>query len=142
MKKSQTFNYKAFLIGILLAILTIILMSCENDLDCCEMPSVFNLELRYDGDRLEFFRISVLSNPASSPALPEHAFNFNSNNQSFEIYGLKNTINVYVTLSFFCTADGMKHTKEIKANFFVDKITVLLIDTVIGCEPTIQVIYE
>ena len=117
-------------------------MSCDDDLDCCALPPVYNLELRYDGDRLEFSRISVLSNPASSPALPEHAFDFNSNNQSFEIYGLEKTDDVYVTLSFFCTADGMKHTKEIKANFYVDKKTVLLVDTVIGCEPTIQVIYE
>lgn len=142
MKKSQTFNYKAFLIGILLALLTIILMSCEDDLDCCSMPSVFNLELRYDGDRLEFFRISVLSNPASSPALPEHAFDFNSNNQSFEIYGLKNTIDVYVTLSFFCTSDGENYTEEVKANFYEDRTTVLLIEEVIGCEPTIKVIYD
>ena len=142
MKQSRTFNYKAFLIGMLLAILTIILMSCSDDMDCCAMPPVYNLELRYNGDRLEFSRISVLSNPASSPALPEHAFDFNSNNQSFEIYGLEKTDDVYVTLSFFCTADGMKHTKEIKANFYIDKKTVLLVDTVIGCEPTIQVIYE
>ena len=142
MNKSQKFNYKAFLIGILLAILTIILMSCEDDLDCCAMPSVFNLELRYDGDRLEFFRISVLSNPTSSPALPEHAFDFNSNNQSFEIYGLKNTIDVYVTLSFFCTADGENHTEEVKANFYEDRTTILLIEEVIGCEPTIKVIYD
>ena len=142
MNKSQTFNYKAFLIGILLAILTIILMSCENDLDCCEMPSVFNLELRYGGDRLEFFRISLLSNPASSPALPEHAFDFNSNNQSFEIYGLKNTIDVYVTLSFFCTADGENYTGEVKANFYEDRTSILLIEEVIGCEPTIKVIYD
>ena len=142
MKQSQTFNYKAFLIGVLLAILTIILMSCEDDMDCCTMPPVFNLELRYDGDRLEFSRISVLSNPASSPALPEHAFDFNSNNQSFEIYGLKNTIDVYVTLSFFCTADGENHTQELKANFYGEGTTVLLIEEVIGCEPTIKVIYE
>ena len=142
MKKSRTFNYKAFLIGMLLAILTIILMSCSDDMDCCAMPPVYNLELRYDGDRLEFSRISLLSNPASSPALPEHAFDFNSNNQYFEIYGLKNTIDVYVTLSFFCTADGINHTKEIKADFYEDRTTVLLIERVIGCEPTIQVIYE
>lgn len=127
---------------ILIIFISFFLISCEDDLDCCTMPPLYNLELRYNGDRLEFSRISVLSNPASSPAFPEHAFDFNSNNQSFEIYGLEKTDDVYVTLSFFCTADGMKHTKEIKANFFVDKITVLLIDTVIGCEPTIQVIYE
>ena len=142
MKQSRTFNYKAFLIGMLLAILTIILMSCSDDMDCCAMPPVYNLELRYDGDRLEFSRISVLSNPASSPALPEHAFDFNSNNQSFEIYGLKNIIDVYVTVSFFCTADGENHTKEVKADFYEDRTTVLLIERVIGCEPTIQVIYE
>jgi len=141
-KQSRTFNYKAFLIGMLLAILTIILMSCSDDMDCCAMPPVYNLELRYDGDRLEFSRISVLSNPASSPALPEHAFDFNSNNQSFEIYGLKNTIDVYVTVSFFCTADGENHTKEVKADFYEDRTTVLLIERVIGCEPTIQVINE
>ena len=127
---------------ILIIFISFFLISCEDDLDCCTMPPLYNLELRYNGDRLEFSRISVLSNPASSPALPEHAFDFNSNNQSFEIYGLENTDDVYVTLSFFCIADGMKHTKEIKANFYVDKTTVLLIDTVIGCEPTIQVIYE
>ena len=109
---------------------------------CCGLPAVYNLELRYDGDRLEFSRISVLSNPASSPALPEHAFDFNSNNQSFEIYGLKNTSDVYVTLTFFCTADGEFHTEEVKADFYDDKTTVLLIETVIGCETTIQVIYE
>ena len=142
MKQSRTFNYKAFLIGMLLAILTIILMSCSDDMDCCAMPPVYNLELRYDGDRLEFSRISVLSNPASSPAFPEHAFDFNSNNESFEIYGLKNTIDVYVTLSFFCTADGEFHTEELKANFHEDKTTVLLIEKVIGCEPTVQVLYE
>ena len=104
MKQSRKFNYKAFLIGMLLAILTIILMSCSDDMDCCAMPPVYNLELRYDGDRLEFSRISVLSNPASSPALPEHAFDFNSNNQSFEIYGLEKTDDVYVTRSLphFC----------------------------------------
>ena len=126
----------------LLAILTIILMSCEDDLVCCVMPQVYNLELRYDGDRLEFSRISVLSNPASSPAFPEHAFDFNSNNESFEIYGLKNTIDVYVTLSFFCTADGEFHTEELKADFYEDKTTVLLIEKVIGCEPTVQILYE
>ena len=59
-----------------------------------------------------------------------------------EIYGLKNTIDVYVTLSFFCTADGENHTKEVKADFYEDRTTVLLIERVIGCEPTIQVIYE
>tara|TARA_B100000029_G_scaffold24346_1_gene24080 strand:+ start:22 stop:417 length:396 start_codon:yes stop_codon:yes gene_type:complete len=117
-------------------------ISCEDDMDCCSMPPIYNLELRYDGDRLEFSRISILSNPASSPALPEHAFDFNSNNQSFEIYGLKNTSDVYVTLTFFCTADGEFHTEEVKADFYDDKTTVLLIETVIGCEPTIQVIYE
>ena len=117
-------------------------MSCSDDMDCCAMPPVYNLELRYDGDRLEFSRISVLSNPASSPALPEHAFDFNSNNQSFEIYGLKNTIDVYVTLSFFCTADGENYTEEVKANFYEDRTTVLLIEEVIGCEPTIQIIYD
>ena len=121
-----------------LLILSIFLISCEDDM----LPTVYNLELRYYGDRLEFSRISVLSNPASSPAFPEHAFDFNSNNESFEIYGLKNTIDVYVTLSFFCTADGENHTKEVKADFYDDKTTVLLIETVIGCEPTIQVIYE
>ena len=113
-------------------------VSCEDDI----LPTVYNLELRYDGDRLEFSRISLLSNPASSPALPEHAFDFNLNNQSFEIYGLKNTIDVYVTVSFFCTADGENHTKEVKADFYEDRTTVLLIERVIGCEPTIQVIYE
>ena len=117
-------------------------ISCEDDMDCCSMPPVYNLELRYDGDRLEFSRISVLSNPASSPAFPEHAFDFNSNNESFEIYGLKNTIDVYVTLSFFCTADGEFHTEELKANFYEDKTTVLLIEKVIGCEPTVQILYE
>ena len=49
---------------------------------------------------------------------------------------------MFMLLYHFLYADGMKHTKEIKANFYVDKTTVLLIDTVIGCEPTIQVIYE
>ena len=117
-------------------------ISCEDDMDCCSMPPVYNLELRYDGDRLEFSRISVLSNPASSPAFPEHAFDFNSNNESFEIYGLKNTIDVYVTLSFFCTADGEFHTEELKADFYEDKTTVLLIEKVIGCEPTVQILYE
>ena len=34
------------------------------------------------------------------------------------------------------------YTKEVKADFFDDKITVLLIEKVIGCEPTIEVIYE
>ena len=118
------------------------MISCEDDLDCCTMPPLYNLELRYDGDRLEFSRISVLSNPASSPAFPEHAFDFNSNNESFEIYGLKNTIDVYVTLSFFCTADGEFHTEELKADFYEDKTTVLLIEKVIGCEPTVQILYE
>ena len=121
-----------------LLILSIFLISCEDDM----LPTVYNLELRYDGDRLEFSRISVLSNPASSPAFPEHAFDFNSNNESFEIYGLKNTIDVYVTLSFFCTADGEFHTEELKADFYEDKTTVLLIEKVIGCEPTIQILYE
>ena len=125
-----------------LLILSIFLISCEDDMLCCVLPPLYNLELRYDGDRLEFSRISLLSNPASSPALPEHAFDFNSNNQNFEIYGLKNTIDVYVTLSFFCTADGINHNKEIKADFYEDRTTVLLIERVIGCEPTIQVIYE
>jgi len=123
-------------------ILSIFCISCKDDMLCCVLPPVYNLELRYDGDRLEFSRISLLSNPASSPALPEHAFDFNSNNQNFEIYGLKNTIDVYVTLSFFCTADGINHNKEIKADFYEDRTTVLLIERVIGCEPTIQVIYE
>ena len=71
-----------------------------------------------------------------------HAFDFNSNNESFEIYGLKNTIDVYVTLSFFCTADGEFHTEELKADFYEDKTTVLLIEKVIGCEPTVQILYE
>ena len=118
------------------------LISCEDDMDCCDIPTVYNLELRYDGDRLEFSRISILSNPASSPALPEHAFDFNSNNQSLEIYGLKNTIDVYVALSFFCTADGENHTEEVKANFYDDKTTVLLIEGVNGCEPDIKILYE
>ena len=126
----------------LLTFLSLLLISCEDDMDCCDIPTVYNLELRYDGDRLEFSRISILSNPASSPALPEHAFDFNSNNQSFEIYGLKNTIDVYVALSFFCTADGENHTKEVKANFYDDKTTVLLIEGVNGCEPDIKILYE
>ena len=111
-------------------------------MDCCVMPSVYNLELRYDGDRLEFSRVSALSNPASSPAIPDYSLDISSNNESFEVYGLKNTENVYVTLTFFCTADGEFYTKEVKADFFDDKITVLLIEKVIGCEPTIEVIYE
>ena len=111
-------------------------------MDCCDMPSVFNMELRYDGYRLEFSRVSVLSNPASSPAIPEYSLDISSNNESFEVYGLKNTEDVYVTLTFFCTADGEFYTKEVKADFFDDKITVLLIEKVIGCEPTIEVIYE
>ena len=126
----------------LLTFLSLLLISCEDDMDCCDIPTVYNLELRYDGDRLEFSRISILSNPASSPALPEHAFDFNSNNQSFEIYGLKNTIDVYVALSFFCTADGENHTEEVKANFYDDKTTVLLIEGVNGCEPDIKILYE
>ena len=126
----------------LLIFLSLLLISCEDDMDCCDIPTVYNLELRYDGDRLEFSRISILSNPASSSALPEHAFDFNSNNQSFEIYGLKNTIDVYVTLSFFCTADGENHTEEVKANFYDDKTTVLLIEGVNGCEPDIKILYE
>jgi len=126
----------------LLIFLSLLLISCEDDMDCCDIPTVYNLELRYNGDRLEFSRISILSNPASSPALPEHAFDFNSNNQSFEIYGLKNTIDVYVTLSFFCTADGENHTEEVKANFYDDKTTVLLIEGVNGCEPDIKILYE
>ena len=142
MKKLTPFNYRALLIGMLLAILTIILMSCEDDMDCCVMPQVYNLELRYDGDRLEFSRISILSNPASSPALPEHAFDVYSGNQSFEIDGLDNTKDVYITLVFFCTADGEFHTEEFKADFYDDKITVILIDRVIGCEPIVEVIYE
>ena len=76
-------------------------MSCSDDMDCCAMPPVYNLELRYDGDRLEFSRISVLSNPASSPALPEHAFDFNSNNQSFEIYGLEKQMMFMLLYHFF-----------------------------------------
>ena len=127
---------------ILIIFISFFLISCEDDLDCCTLPPLYNLELRYDGDRLEFSRISVLSNPASSPAFPEHAFDFNSNNKSFEIYGLKNTKDVYVTLSFFCTADGEFHTEELKADFHEDKTTVLLIEKVIGCEPTVQVLYE
>ena len=134
-------NY-AFYITLLIIYISFFLISCEDDLDCCTMPPLYNLELRYDGDRLEFSRISVLSNTASSPAFPEHAFDFNSNNESFEIYGLKNTIDVYVTLSFFCTADGEFHTEELKADFYEDKTTVLLIEKVIGCEPTVQILYE
>ena len=49
---------------------------------------------------------------------------------------------LYHFFNFFHYSHGMKHTKEIKANFYIDKKTVLLVDTVIGCEPTIQVIYE
>ena len=82
---------------IVIFFISFLFASCEDDM----LPTVYNLELRYDGDRLEFSRISLLSNPASSPALPEHAFDFNLNNQSFEIYGLINTIDVYVTVSFF-----------------------------------------
>ena len=111
-------------------------------MDCCVMPSVYNLELRYDGDRLEFSRVSILSNPASSPAIPDYSSDISSNNEIIEVYGLKNTKDVYVTLTFFCTADGEFHTEEVKADFFDDKITVLLIEKVIGCEPTIVVIYE
>ena len=118
------------------------LISCDNDMDCCVMPSVYNLELRYDGDRLEFSRVSVLSNPASSPAIPEYSSDISSNNEIIEVYGLKNTEDVYVTLTFFCTADGEFYTEEVKADFFDDKITVLLIEKVIGCEPTIEIIYE
>ena len=111
-------------------------------MDCCDMPSVFNMELRYDGDRLEFSRVSVLSNPASSPAIPEYSSDISSNNESFEVYGLINTEDVYVTLTFFCTADGEFHTEELKADFYEDKTTVLLIEKVIGCEPTVQILYE
>ena len=106
------------------------------------MPSVFNMELRYNGDRLEFSRVSVLSNPASSPAIPDYSLDISSNNESFEVYGLKNTEDVYVTLTFFCTADGENYTEEVKANFYEDRTTVLLIEEVIGCEPTIKVIYD
>ena len=127
---------------VLLIFISFFLISCENDMDCCVMPSVYNLELRYDGDRLEFSRVSALSNPASSPAIPEYSSDISSNNENFEVYGLKNTEDVYVTLTFFCTADGEFYTKEVKADFFDDKITVLLIEKVIGCEPTIEVIYE
>ena len=127
---------------VLLIFISFFLISCKNDTDCCVMPSVYNLELRYDGDRLEFSRVSALSNPASSPAIPEYSSDISSNNESFEVYGLINTEDVYVTLTFFCTADGEFHTKEVKADFFDDKITVLLIEKVIGCEPTIEVIYE
>ena len=127
---------------VLLIFISFFLISCENDMDCCVMPSVYNLELRYDGDRLEFSRVSALSNPASSPAIPEYSSDISSNNESFEVYGLKNTEDVYVTLTFFCTADGEFYTEEVKADFFDDKITVLLIEKVIGCEPTIEVIYE
>ena len=127
---------------VLLIFISFFLISCENDMDCCDMPSVFKMELRYDGDRLEFSRVSVLSTPASSPAIPDYSSDISSNNESFEVYGLKNTEDVYVTLTFFCTADGEFYTKEVKADFFDDKITVLLIEKVIGCEPTIEVIYE
>ena len=111
-------------------------------MDCCDMPSVFNMELRYDGYRLEFSRVSILSNPASSPAIPDYSLDISSNNESFEVYGLKNTEDVYVTLTFFFTADCDFYNKEVKADYFDDKITVLLIEKVIGCEPTIEVIYE
>ena len=94
-------------------------MSCEDDLDCCVMPQVYNLELRYDGDRLEISRISILSNPASSPALPEHAFDVYSGNQSFEIDGLDKTKDVYITLVFFVQLMVSFTLKSLKLTFMM-----------------------
>ena len=140
MNKSQTFNYKAFLIGILLAILTIILMSCEDDLDCCAMPSVFNLELRYDGDRLEFLEYQFYP----ILLLLQHYLNM-----LLILILIIKVRNLWIKKYnqclcypiFFCTADGENYTQEVKANFYEDRTTILLIEEVIGCEPTIEVIY-
>ena len=104
-------------------------VSCEDDM----LPTVYNLELRYDGDRLTFTQI----------ALPNNVFNVTSGNQSFVVEGLVETNDVRVTLIYDCDTGKQEDlSEEVLVNFYEDTKTVIEIGSVLICNPDIKVFYE
>ena len=96
-------------------------------------PKVYNLELRYDGDRLTFTQI----------ALPNNVFNVTSGNQSFVVEGLVETNDVRVTLIYDCDTGKQENlSEEVLVNFYEDTKTVIEITSVLICNPDIKVFYE
>ena len=120
-----------------LFILSFFLISCIKEEDVDELlegflPTVYELKLRYDGDRLTFTQIS----------LPNEVFNVTSNNQSFE-YATYNRNDISVKLIYDCETGNQKNlNKDVSVNFYEDKITVLEISKVTVCDPEVKVLYE
>ena len=97
------------------------------------LPTVYELKLRYDGDRLTFTQIS----------LPNEVFNVTSNNQSFEYSTWWEVTDVKVLLIYDCETEQKENlNKEVLVNFYTDKITVLEISSVANCNPEVKVLYE
>ena len=120
-----------------LFILSFFLISCIKEEDVDELlegfpPTVYELKLRYDGDRLTFTQIS----------LPNEVFNVTSNNQSFE-YATYGRNDISVKLIYDCETGNQKNlNKDVSVNFYEDKITVLEISKVTVCDPEVKVLYE
>ena len=121
-----------------LFILSFFLMSCIKEEDVDELlegfpPTVYELKLRYDGDRLTFTQIS----------LPNEVFNVTSNNQSFEYSTWWEVTDVKVLLIYDCETEQKENlSKEVLVNFYIDKITVLEISSIANCNPEVKVLYE
>ena len=118
-----------------LLILSLLFISCgDGEEILIEEPSpVYNLELRYDGDRLTFTQI----------ALPNNVFNVTSGNQSFVVEGLVETNDVRVTLIYDCDTGKQENlSEEVLVNFYEDTKTVIEITSVLICNPEISVFYE
>ena len=116
----------------LLILLLLFLFACDEEevID----RNIYSLELRYDGDRLEFKQIS----------LPDNVFDVvqGLDSQSWDVVGLSDTNDVRVALTYDCSVGGKGYSDEVQANFYEDRKTVLLIERVVTCQPNIQVIYE
>ena len=121
-----------------LFILSFFLISCIKEEDVDELlegfpPTVYELKLRYDGDRLTFTQIS----------LPNEVFNVTSNNQSFEYSTWWEVTDVKVLLIYDCETEQKENlSKEVLVNFYIDKITVLEISSIANCNPEVKVLYE
>ena len=115
-----------------LILLSFFLFACNEEEEVIDR-NIYTLELRYDGDRLTFKQIS----------LPDNLFNVNSGNQTFDVVGLSDTNDIRITLTFDCDVGARENlNEELLVNFYDDMRTVLIIDRVVTCNPTIQVIYE
>jgi len=107
------------------------LFACSGDEE--EIIPTYTLELRYSGDELTFFEIS----------LPNYVLDVTSQNQTFTLDKWMPKIeDVTVTLTFSCEIDTNLYSGDVLVNFYEDKKTVLYVQSVASCNPDVVVLYE